>query len=414
MMKIETDHLVIGAGLAGCGIALELAKRGERSVLLEQDHTPMNRASLRNEGKIHLGLIYAADTSGQTGVLQLKGALSFYPILESWIGHKINEIELSTPFVYLVAKDSLLTADQLDVHYQSLQRYYLTLLEDNAELNYLGSTPEELTQRLNLEDLKHYFNMAKFSAAFQTAERAVNTDHLANEISNAVKDHPNIQLITCAKASQLSVFETYHDVKVDSTRDQQTLSIQAKTVFNTSWDQRLLFDKQAGFELPTGWLHRLKYRVISKIPEQAKGLPSATIVLGAYGDAVIRQETAYMSWYPSGLKGWSHDLMPPESWALACSGHVTDPGAQRLGQEIQRKTVEWYPSLSGSQVVTVDAGSIFAYGNADVDQLSSGLHGRSQIGVAQKGKYFSVDPGKLTTAPMFAVEAVNQALKDSQ
>jgi hypothetical protein len=45
----------------------------------------MNRASLRNEGKIHLGLIYANDPSRETAFLQLRGALRFRRTLTRWI-----------------------------------------------------------------------------------------------------------------------------------------------------------------------------------------------------------------------------------------------------------------------------------------------------------------------------------------
>jgi glycine/D-amino acid oxidase-like deaminating enzyme len=43
--------VILGAGLQGCCVALELALRGIGVFLLDQDEIPMNRASLRNEGK---------------------------------------------------------------------------------------------------------------------------------------------------------------------------------------------------------------------------------------------------------------------------------------------------------------------------------------------------------------------------
>ena len=61
--SLSKDVIVIGAGLTGSCVALELANQGFKVALLEQDSVPMNRASRRNEGKIHLGLIYAADPS---------------------------------------------------------------------------------------------------------------------------------------------------------------------------------------------------------------------------------------------------------------------------------------------------------------------------------------------------------------
>ena len=102
MIKPDQSHskdvIVIGAGLTGSCVALELANQGFKVALLDQDSVPMNRASRRNEGKIHLGLIYAADPSLSTADLQLRGALSFPQLLKRWIGDKVHDLQLSTPF----------------------------------------------------------------------------------------------------------------------------------------------------------------------------------------------------------------------------------------------------------------------------------------------------------------------------
>jgi hypothetical protein len=51
--------------------------------------------------------------------------------------------------------------------------------------------------------------------------------------------------------------------------------------------------------------------------------PSTTLVVGPYGDVVVRPDaTAYFSWYPLGLRGWSEDVAPPDSWNAACRGEL--------------------------------------------------------------------------------------------
>ncbi len=410
-MKISTDFLVIGGGLAGCGIALELAINGKNSILIEQDPVLMNRASLRNEGKIHLGLIYAADPSKQTGFLQLRGSLQFHLILESWLGKELSRIEQSTPFFYLVANDSLQTGDQLANHYQALNQEYCKLMEENPKLNYLGSQPGWLTKRVELEALDGTFNTSRFSAAFSTNEKAINTDDLAREIRNAVQNTPNIEIMTNYKVDDIYNYGSFYKVKVISNLDSSRLEIEAKTVFNAAWDQRLFIDNLVGVDLPHGWLHRLKYRAIASTLPEHKDLPSATIVLGAYGDVVVRKDSAYLSWYPSGMRGWTHDLRPPETWNRVCAGNVIDKESQAVGADIFSKTIEWYPKLNSSKIERVDAGAIFAYGESDVNDISSMLHNRNKTGVFRKGNYLSIDTGKLTTAPMYAVDAVNQVLR---
>jgi hypothetical protein len=53
-------------------------------------------------------------------------------------------------------------------------------------------------------------------------------------------------------------------------------------------------------------------------------------------------------------------------------------------------------------------GQIFAWGTTDVDDPSSELHCRYEIGVNSYGRYHSVDTGKYTMAPYFAAETVNR------
>src|SRR6185503_2329943 len=120
----RVEVLVLGAGLAGAGVALELARRGIASTLIDQDERALNRASLRNEGKIHLGFVYANDPSLATARLQLQGALTFRSLLARWIGSAADGFRRSTPFHYLVARDSLCDADVLARHYEAVQALY--------------------------------------------------------------------------------------------------------------------------------------------------------------------------------------------------------------------------------------------------------------------------------------------------
>jgi hypothetical protein len=71
----------------------------------------------------------------------------------------------------------------------------------------------------------------------------------------------------------------------------------------------------------------------------------------------------------------------------------------------------WMPAIANAAPLAVDAGSIVAHGHTDVDDRASGLHRRTQVGVHSVGPYHSVDPGKLTTAPVFALEAAERVAR---
>src|SRR3979409_1804209 len=102
---------VLGAGLQGACVALELAARGQQVDLFDKNAMPMTQASLMNEGKIHLGYYYANDPSLKTARLVIEGALSFAPLLRRWLGNDIDCVPKSKPYVFAVHRDGLLGVD---------------------------------------------------------------------------------------------------------------------------------------------------------------------------------------------------------------------------------------------------------------------------------------------------------------
>ena len=71
MKKIK----VLGAGIFGCCIAIELAKTGYEVVLIEQDSDIMQRASKLNHNRIHFGFHYPR--SPRTARQSLEGLITF-------------------------------------------------------------------------------------------------------------------------------------------------------------------------------------------------------------------------------------------------------------------------------------------------------------------------------------------------
>jgi hypothetical protein len=72
---------------------------------------------------------------------------------------------------------------------------------------------------------------------------------------------------------------------------------------------------------------------------------------------------------------------------------------------------KWFPWVKKSKPYPVDGAAIVAYGKTDVDDNESLLHDRTKIGLkTYGGNYHSIDTGKLTTAPIFAVESVANIL----
>ena len=88
---------VLGGGLQGCCTAIALAARKVKVTLFDKNETLLSRAATANEGKIHLGYMYAGDPSLSTAKTMMAGALAFAPFLERYLARPGHSFALSVP-----------------------------------------------------------------------------------------------------------------------------------------------------------------------------------------------------------------------------------------------------------------------------------------------------------------------------
>lgn len=101
MIREPKRAIVLGAGLQGCLVALQLQRRGWDVTLMEQESDVMTRAATKNEGKVHLGFVYSKDNSLRTADVMLEHALHFANDVEEALGERVDWDALkSTPFAY--------------------------------------------------------------------------------------------------------------------------------------------------------------------------------------------------------------------------------------------------------------------------------------------------------------------------
>lgn len=130
--------VVLGAGIQGTTLALALAIDGHSVIVVDATDGPMTRASEVNEGKVHLGHVYARDTTGATAELMLEGALSFAPSIESFVGRRVDWSSMrSTPFTYVQMAESLSSTEELVAHYERLDSLVRSLPASDRS-NYVG------------------------------------------------------------------------------------------------------------------------------------------------------------------------------------------------------------------------------------------------------------------------------------
>ena len=388
--------LVLGAGIQGCCVSLMLKKHGYEVSLVDKSNDIFNRASLNQEGKIHLGFVYGLDSSLKTGKKLLLDALHFAPYLEYLLDRKINWNDFkSSKFNYLVAKDSMLSSTQIDEYFQKLQDYYRECLKDE-KLSYLGQRPQRLFQKTSLPQ---QVNPDFFQACFATQEVALQPENLKEIIKQKIQSQ-NITLYLNQNIIGIKKTRSGFIVETCSNND-TSKKHESDFVFNCLWEGRISLDKEMGIKIQKGYNFRFKHGIITKPQASLSGLDSFTILQGPYGDYVNypKNNKTYFCWYPSSTKEMIIDQSIPKSWEEACEGQISSSVKEKLVKENFIQFHRLLPTLQSFEDSVIKGGVIVAKGHHDINQIQSLLHQRNELPINQNDGYFSINTSKFTSAP---------------
>ncbi len=389
---------VLGAGLQGACVSMELASAGIDVDLYDKNERSVTQASAHNEGKIHLGFVYANDRTLNTVRMLVRGASTFSPLMRRWIGDDIEKVPVSAPFHYAAHKDSLISVEELERH---LSAVHTIAREESSDgpVDYFGNDYQEAPTRLAEYD--SLFNPARIVAAFKTPEIGIDAEALASCVRDRMASEPRIRCVMRATVLDVDLTPTGGNVDFEMSGDRFRQGYDH--VVNTLWDGRLTIDSAVGIRPHRPWLFRIKHYLRISASSFARFVPSATIVLGPFGDVVTYANgDLYLSWYPAGMRGMSGDLCPPD-WPRI----LDEQSATLVRQSILSGLVSVVPALAGLAPGSMDScqvkgGIIFAWGSTDIDDPASDHHARHEIGPRSFGRYHSIDTGKLTMAPLFA------------
>ena len=395
---------MIGGGLQGAGVALELSTRGVTVDLYESRHVCLGQASFQNEGKIHLGFIYAKDRTLATARLMAEGGVHFEPIVNRWLETDISSSLLSSPFLYFVHRNSLLDSDELGSYYNAVS----SIIREAAGqpgTSYFGADAGAPVRKLSEAERNRMVDSPLVSAIYQTPELAIDPESIAALLRNRL-----------AQDKRIHVHLNTPVGSVANGVDAVTLTVagcdvQYDHVVNAAWENLLTIDASAGIETQGVGSFRVKYFLRIGAAQAAVASPSVSVALGGFGDVVgYANGDLFLSWYPVGRRGFSSGIKPL-SWPMP----LGEPEASEVRQGIHLglcPIMPWLSNLSSAAVSSSDVkgGIIYALGDTDVGDPSSGLHNRHQAGPRSFGRYHSINTGKYTLAPLFAKVTADRIL----
>ncbi len=406
---------VLGAGLLGCSLALELARRGCRVDLFDRANRPMTGAALVNEGKLHLGFLWAKDPSLATARLMAEGSLQFFPLLRRWLGGAADDLPISSPFIYAVPHDSMLPPDQVLDH---ISRIDALIRAIEVEIGVAGDDPDAPARNraiaachaepLSRADLEASFAPDRIAAAARTPEISVHPAAVAALVQQAIAAEPSIAFHPAHNVERVEVGSAGCEVLV---KGQRAATFDAAV--NALWDGRLAVDTASGLAPDGPWRWRTKYSLRIPVALGDYGIPSVTMVLGPFGDfADYRNGESLLSWYPAGLMGIEDGIEPPIAWSAPSTERVATIRHETIAAlAVRCPAISCLPDAAIATARLV-GGPIFAAGASDITDPESGLHERTRVGIRSIGRYHSVDPGKYCLAPLMAMRVADIIAED--
>ena len=245
---------VLGAGIMGSATALFLSRRGVRVTLFDAADQPFARASRWNEGKIHLGYLYAADPSLATARRLLPGGLAFRGLIEDLIGSSIDPAIAYSDDTYVIHRDSV-TSPEAAAHYFDAVAALVAGHADAAD--YLVPADRARPRRLTPSELEANYDTSRIVAGFQVPERSVSTRWVADRFVDALAGDSSIEqrMRTYVESVRRSTDAGDAPLFVETSDGTEG---PFDIVVNALWEGRLAIDAEVGLPMPPAWSHRYR------------------------------------------------------------------------------------------------------------------------------------------------------------
>ncbi|MFJ7208411.1 hypothetical protein ACIQWR_33380 [Streptomyces sp. NPDC098789] len=313
------------------------------------------------------------------------------------------------------AKDSFSTAAQL---VDTAERMRAAYQEQCEKRSVSFGEPERFFRVLERGAWNPGIDPARVEVMAQTVESFVDLPALARRVTQAVRDHPRITVLTghdvVGARPRGEADGGGFDLEVRVDRGAGTV-VGARRVLNASWISRRRLDADiaahTGARPPADTVYRLRALLRVRLSGEQLDTPSALVAHGPFctftncGDG-----TGLMMYEPVSNVATAKDHVPAQWWPLLDESFPPEQH-DTLARTILAGVAEFIPALRGAEPLDVMASALYHGGQADIYDPTSAIHHRLGTGVKQLSPHWlSLDSGKLTWVPRYADHVVTTGM----
>ena len=349
----------------------------------------MSKAARWNEGKIHMGYLYAVDRSLDTARKLIPGGIAFRPIVEGLIGNSIENHMTRDDDIYLAHTRSVVDPDSMLRYFNSVSD--LAVVEGGVKIR-----PSQLSR----SELSKITANPEIAAGFRVPERSVNTNWLADRVAERVKSERLIDLRCNCPVTSLSKDAGRWRV-ITHCGNCDGFDV----VVNALWEGRSAIDTAVGRSSEQSLSYRYRVALFMQVPEA--DVENVVIATGPFGDIKNYDgRHLYLSWYPAGLLLDCHQQNAP------APPTIDDGLKQQVLNAMIAGLGDYFPVVldfpGRAQQSSVAGGWVVARGKGLLSDPASTLHRRDEIGIRRGDNYYSIEIGKYSVAPWLASQVADE------
>lgn len=357
---------------------MELAARGHKITIVEQNPDILQGTSARTPGCMGLGYHYFDLNTAKYYMRQTIAFMKKYS--DCFLGGDAEESHLRDGR-YFIVKDSLISLQELMSTYDAVSHTFEEMCDADLSNKIFGK--RHLHRTLHPSEFEGDVNAEKIAFAIQTQECLLNWKKFDERLRTDMVGFHNIHIISNFKVKDIKNIDDGRFCLISQNNDRES----ADYVINCTWQNIEFLNEKLGIkntpDKPT--TSRLKLLAEVEIPEMLHQKHSMFFCVGPHamfsnlGNGIGR-----ITYAPVTNFGTTQQSKMPEIFERWLSEGLDENEVKNYGQKIIDGVATYIPSMAHAKLRNVFPGIVKSKGEVDIFDKNSAFHKRDYDGVVER------------------------------